>query len=147
MTSLTRWNPFRTLQRLDPVTDIDDLFRNFPFRPMMRDVDAAPDIRLNVSEDERAYFVSAEIPGVSKEDIEITVEGSQVSLSAEVKREQTRESARELHSERLVGRSYRAFALPQEIDSAKCEAHYENGVLSLTLPKKSNGRSARVQIN
>lgn len=147
MTSLTRWNPFRSLQRFDPVTDIDDLFRNMSLRPMLRDFEASPEIRMNVKEDEKAYLVSAEIPGVKKDDIEISVEGNQVTIQAEVKRDETRESAKEIHSERFVGKSYRAFTLPQEIDSNKCEAKYDNGVLTLTLPKKSNGQSTRVAIN
>jgi HSP20 family protein len=147
LTSLTRWNPFRSLQRFDPVTDIDDLFRNISLRPMLRDFEAAPEIRMNVSETEKAYVVSAEIPGVKKDDIEISVEGNQVSLQAEVKRDETHESAKDIHSERFIGKTYRAFTLPQEIESGKCEAHYDNGVLTLTLPKKSNGHSTRVAIN
>lgn len=147
MTSLTRWNPFRSQQRFDLVSDVDDLFRSLSFRPTLRDFEASPEIRMNVSEDEKAYLVSAEIPGVKKEDIEISVEGNQVTIQAEVKRDETRESAKEIHSERFIGKSYRAFTLPQEIDSSACEAKYDNGVLTLKLPKTSNGHSTRVAIN
>lgn len=147
MSTLTRWNPLRTLQRFDPVADVDELFRNFSLRPLMRDLEASPEIRINVSEDDKAYLVSADIPGVRKDDIEVSVEGNQVTIQAEVQREEKHESARQLHSERFVGRSYRSFALPQEIDSGKCGATYDNGVLTLTLPKKSNGQSTRVAIN
>lgn len=147
MTSLTRWNPFRPLQRFDPVNDIEDLFRNLSLRPMLRDFEPAPEIRMNVDEDEKAYVVSADIPGVNKDDIDVSVEGNQVTIQAEVKRDETRKSAKEIHSERFVGRSYRAFTLPQDIDSAKCEAKYDNGVLTLTLPKKSNGQSKRLPIH
>lgn len=147
MSTLTRWNPFRSLQRFDPVTDIDEMFRNFPLRPLLRDMESSPEIRMNVSEDDKSYFVSAEIPGVDKDDIEISVEGNQVSIQAQVERDASRESAREIHSERFVGRSFRAFTLPHEIDSSRCEAKYDNGVLALTLPKKSNGQSKRVAIN
>ena len=147
MTSLTRWNPFRSQQRFDLVSDVDDLFRSLSFRPTLRDFEASPEIRMNVSEDEKAYLVSAESPGVKKEDIEISVEGNQVTIQAEVKRAETRESAKEIHSERFIGKSYRAFTLPQEIDSSACEAKCDNGVLTLKLPKKSNGHSTRVAIN
>lgn len=147
MTSLTRWNPFRPLQRFDPVNDIEDLFRNLSLRPMLRDFEPAPEIRMNVDEDEKAYLVSADIPGVNKDDIDVSVEGNQVTIQAEVKRDETRKSAKEIHSERFVGRSYRAFTLPQEIDSAKCEAKYDNGVLTLTLPKKPNGQTKRLPIH
>lgn len=147
MSNLTRWNPFRSLQRFDPVTDIDELFRSLSLRPAFRDFEASPEIRMNVSENEKAYLVSAEIPGAAKDDIEIAVEGNQVTIQAEVRREEKSESAKDIHSERFVGRSYRAFTLPQEIDSGACEAKYDNGVLTLTLPKKSNGHSTRVAIN
>ena len=147
MTSLTRWNPFRSQQRFDLVSDVDDLFRSLSFRPTLRDFEASPEIRMNVSEDEKAYLVSAEIPGVKKEDIEISVEGNQVTIQAEVKRDETRESAKEIHSERFIGKSYRAFTLPQEIDSSACGAKHDNGVLTLKLPKTSNGHSTRVAIN
>jgi HSP20 family protein len=120
MSTLTRWNPFRSLQRFDPVTDIDELFRGLSLRPMLRDFEAAPEIRMDVSENEKAYLVSAEIPGVAKDDIEIAVEGNQVTIQAEVRREQKSESARDIHTERFVGRSHRAFTLPQEIDSGAC---------------------------
>lgn len=147
MTSLTRWNPFRSQQRFDLLTDADDLFRGLAFWPTLRDFETSPEIRMNVSEDEKAFLVSAEIPGVRKEDIEISVEGNRVTIQAEVKRDETRESAKEIHKERFIGKSYRAFTLPQEIDSSTCDAKYDSGVLTLKLPKKSNGHSTRVAIN
>ncbi len=148
MNMLTRWNPFRDVSRFEPVADIDDLFRGFSLRPFLRDFEtAANEMRLDVQEDDKAYRVSADLPGVKKEDIEITVEGGQVTIQAETRREQSREDRKQLHTERYYGKTYRSFTLPQEVDSAKCEASYDNGVLSLVLPKKNDGASRRIAVN
>lgn len=147
MSSLSRWNPVRSLQRFGPLADFDDLLQGFSLSPMLRDLPASPEIRIDVKEDEKNYLVSAEIPGVKKEDIDVAVEGNRVTVQAEVKRDETRESKKELYSERYLGKSYRAFSLPQEIDGDKCQARYDDGILQLTLPKKSNGQSKRLPIS
>lgn len=147
MSSLIRWKPLRSTQRLGPVTDIEDLFQSLVPRTSLRDLEPAPEIRINVNEDEQAYVVSAEIPGVRREDIEVSVAGGQVTIQAEVKREESRESGKEIHRERYLGKSYRALTLPLEIESDKSQARYDNGVLTLTLPKKSDGQSTRVSID
>lgn len=148
MTMLTRWNPFRTATRFDPATDFEDLFRGLSLRPLVRELEnAVSDLRMDVQEDDKAYRVEVDVPGAKKEDIQVTVEGNQVTVEADIKREETREDRKQIHTERYVGKSYRAFGLPQEVDSDKCEAQYDDGVLTLTLPKKSNGQSKRVAIN
>src|SRR5512142_837547 len=88
MTTLTHWNPFKSMTRFDPISSFDDLFRGLGTRPVWRDLEAAaPDVRIDVSENDKFYSVKAEIPGVHKEDIQISVDGNQVAISAEVKRE------------------------------------------------------------
>ncbi|HEX7052830.1 MAG TPA: Hsp20/alpha crystallin family protein [Burkholderiales bacterium] len=105
-------------------------------------------IRLDLDEDETAYTVRAEIPGARKEDIHVSVEGSAVSLSAEV-REETHAAAgqRTLYRERSYGRLSRAFSLPQEVDSHAAIAQYRDGVLTLVLPKKASLSGKRVPIS
>ena len=148
MTTLTRWNPFRTAARFDPTADLEDLFRTLSLRPLVREMEnAVADLRMDVQEDETAYRVEVDVPGAKKEDIQVSVEGNQVTIEAEVKREQTREDRKQLHTERYIGKSYRAFGLPQEVDSDKCEAQYEGGVLTLTLPKKGSGQGKRLTIS
>jgi HSP20 family protein len=149
MANLTRWNPFKTLTRFDPATlPFDDLFHGLGVRPAWREFDVAPDVRIDVSEDDKAYRVKAEIPGVSKNDIEISVEGNQVAISAEVKREtKKKDDEKEIYTERYFGKVYRSFSLPHDLESGKADAHYENGVLMLTLPKKTNGGSKRIMIS
>lgn len=147
MTSLTRWNPIKTATRFDPVATFDDLFRGLATRPMWRDLEASPDLPIDVTEDTKSFHVKAEMPGFDKKDIEVSVEGSQVAISAEAKRETKKEDEREIYTERYFGKVYRAFTLPSDIDSNKADARYENGVLMLTLPKKGNGSMRKIAVN
>lgn len=147
MSLLTRWSPFKSMSRFDPTADIDEFFRGFGMRPMLRDIDVVPDIRLDVREDATAYQIKADIPGVKREDISVSVDGGQVSISAEVKRESERKDEHEVHSERYHGNVFRAFTLPVDVDGDRAEAKYEEGVLTLTLPKKSNGKSHRIAVS
>jgi HSP20 family protein len=94
-------------------------------------------IKVDVKESGDAYTVQAEIPGVPKEDIQVAVEGNVVSLRAEIK-QQDSSSADEktLRSERYYGAVSRSFQLASDIDQTQAKAKYDNGVLTLTLPKK-----------
>ena len=148
MNALTPWNPFRTGSRFDPSAEFDDLFRSFSLRPWMREFEASSsDMRLDVQEDDNSYCVTVDLPGVKKKDIQISTEGNQVTIEAEVKREESKKERKQLHTERYYGKTYRSFTLPQNIDSAKCAANYDNGVLTLTLPKKGNGSSKRIEVH
>jgi HSP20 family protein len=77
----------------------------------------------------------------------VSIDGSQVSIEAEVKREkEASQEERVLHRERVYGRIVRSFALPQEVDEAKAEAKFKDGVLELTLPKKAAAQRKQVSI-
>ena len=94
-----------------------------------------------------SYTVCAEVPGVPKEDIHVSVEGNVVSLRAEVRQQdQQTEGEKVLRSERYFGAVARSFQLPTDIDAAQCKAKYDNGVLTLTLPKKQGGNAQRLAI-
>jgi HSP20 family protein len=148
MTTVTRWNPFKASPRFDPIANFDDLFRGWGLRPLARELDVAPDIRIDVSEDANLYKVRAEMAGVDRNDIEISVEGNQVAIGAEVKREtKSKEDEKDVYTERYFGKMFRSFTLPGDLDGTKAEAHYDKGVLTLTLPKKSNGGSRRITVS
>lgn len=148
MTMLTRWNPFRSAARFDLTSDFEDLFRGLSLRPLLRELEnAAPDLRIDVQEDEKNYCVKIDVPGAKKDDIQVSIDGNQVCVEAEIKTENTHEDRKQVHTERYVGKTYRAFGLPQEVDADKSEAQYDDGVLTLTLPKKNNGNAKRVAIN
>jgi HSP20 family protein len=140
MSNLTRYDPFADV--------VDDLFKGFFVRPYgsePREAAVAPRLKVDVAEKNGAYLVTAEVPGVKKEDIHVSVDGAQVTLEAEVKQErEAGKDERVLHVERSYGKATRSFSLPQEIDEAKVEAKYRDGVLELTLPKKA--AAARKQI-
>jgi HSP20 family protein len=122
----------------------DDFFKDiapgFYVRPLHGDTLPAPSqIKVDVKETEGGYTVQAEVPGVPKEDIHVSVEGNVVSLRAEVRQlDQKTEGEKVLRSERYYGSVARSFQLPADIDAAQAKAKYDNGVLTLTLPKKLN---------
>lgn len=130
----------------------DDFFKDiapgFYVRPLHGDSLPAPSqIKVDVKETEGGYTVQAEVPGVPKEDIHVSVEGNVVSLRAEVRQlDQKTEGEKVLRSERYYGSVARSFQLPADIDAAKAKAKYDNGILTLTLPKKLNNSSQRLNI-
>ena len=139
-----------TVNRFDPFNElVDDLFKGFLVRPVAYDGragEALPRMKVDVAEQNGAYTVTAELPGVRKDDIQVTIDGSQVTLAAEVKREkEASQDERVLHAERVYGKVSRSFTLPQEVDEAKAEVKFRDGVLELKLPKKA--AAARKQIS
>jgi len=140
MASLIPYDPFAD-------TGIDELFRGF-FHPVRMEGRALQvSIKMDVTEDDKSYTVHAEIPGVSKDDIHVTIEGNQVALSAEVKREKdVKDGERVLRSERYYGSAYRTFTLPTEVDEAASQAKYDKGVLELKLAKKAAVAGKRLSI-
>ncbi len=137
MANLVRFN--------QPDDAFDDLFRGFFMRPVRMENAPEVQIRMDVKEDEKAYAVHAEIPGVKKEDIHISIEGNQVVISTEVKREkEVKDGEKVLRSERYYGKVSRAFTLGQDVDEATAQAKYQDGILDLTLPKKMATQSRRV---
>ncbi len=134
------------ITRIDP---FDDLFRGFFVRPvdMAGNQAQAPSIKLDVQERGDHYLVHAELPGVKKEDIHVVVEGNLVSISAEVKQEkETKEGDRLLRSERYFGKVSRSFQLEQDLDDTLASARFTDGVLELTLPKRTASPSKRLTI-
>ena len=146
MANITRYDPFN-LGRFDPFGDIDDLFKGFFVRPMQLEGQPQMQIRMDVKEDDNAYTVHADIPGVKKEDIHVSIEGNQVSISAETKVEkEEKKGEKVLRSERYVGKVARSFTLAPDIDEAKAQAKYNDGVLELTLPKKAVSAAKKLAI-
>ncbi|GAB2874287.1 Hsp20/alpha crystallin family protein [Pseudoduganella ginsengisoli] len=141
-------DPFSDLARFDPFRGLDELFRDVRTMPMRWDAEAGQPIKLDVSENEQAYTVKAEIPGVKKEDIKIDVAGNRVTISAQMQREtEDKKDGTVIRRERFVGQQYRSFALAQDVDDAKAEARYEAGILELKLPKKAPGGSRKVTVS
>lgn len=143
MANITRFNP------VSPVDEMfDELTRGFFVRPLAFPRQQDLQIKLDVKEDEKAYKIKADIPGVKKEDIHVDVEGNHVSLSAESKSDrEEKEGEKSLYTERSYGMVSRAFDLPSDFDAAACKAEYKDGVLTLTLPKKNGGATRRISVS
>ena len=140
MANITRFDPLSELVSFAPFRSFDDFFRVPRMRSLLRDLPSEPEIKIDVSEDDKAYHVKAEVPGVKKDDIRVAIEGSQVSITTEVKKEkEEKKGERVLRSERYYGMQTRSFTVMHDIDQTKAEARYQDGILELTLPKKSNG--------
>lgn len=138
------------LRLLDPAfgDSVESAVRRF-LSPSILDADAPQlKMRIDVSENDKAYNVKADIPGVRKEDINVRVVGNMVQIDAETRSEkETRGNGdKVLRSERYYGTISRSFSLGQDVDADKVQAKYADGVLSLELPKKSPAASGRIAI-
>ena len=137
------------LLRHEPLPGIDALLEPF-LRPSHAPGErpAAPRaIRVDVRETADAYVVQAELPGVKKDGLRIEVEADEVVLAAETRREELAPDAGKwLHVERRFGKLERRFSLPQELDGTRAEARFEDGVLTLTLPKKAPTAARRIEV-
>jgi HSP20 family protein len=144
MASITRYDPFNEL--------VDDFFKGFLVRPVAYEGgngrEVLPRMKVDVAEKNGAYKVTAELAGAKKEDIDVSIDGAQVTITAEVKQEKEAQGQDErvLHVERVYGKVSRTFTLPQELDEAKVEAKYRDGVLELTLPKKQAAPRKQIAI-
>jgi HSP20 family protein len=146
MANLTRYDPFN-LARLDPFGELDDLFKGFFVRPVMFEGKPQMQIKMDLKEKDDAYVVHADIPGVKKEDIHVSIDGNQVSISAETRMEkEEKEGEKVLRSERYVGKVARSFTLAHDVDEARSQAKYADGVLELTLLKKAASQAKKLAV-
>jgi len=135
--------PFGTSSLL--TTDVGRLFGDYfsalPVFANGRGV-AVPTVRLDIAETDEVYRVHAELPGVSREDIELRVSGNVVTIVGE-KKSSTDEPG---HRERVFGRFERTFELPTPVESKNVIAELKDGVLTITLPKADSQKTARIEI-
>lgn len=137
------------ITRFDPFSDVDDLFKGLFVRPMRFDLDLAPQmqVKMDVTKADDGYTVKAELPGVKKDDIQVSIDGNEVTISGEVKKETEEKKGEEvIRSERYYGKVLRSFTLPHEVDEAKAVAKYADGVLKLTLPMKVKAATKKLAI-
>ena len=148
MNLIPRTSLFNDIVRSDPFTNLDDWFNTFWMRrPLSTDLEAISPIKIDVNENDKAYTIRAEIPGVKKEDVKVQVDGNVVSISAETKqKKEKKEKGRVVCSECSQGSSYRSFTLDSNVDEAKSQAKFEDGMLELTLPKKNGAGAKQLKI-
>ncbi|RQR52993.1 Hsp20/alpha crystallin family protein [Burkholderia sp. Bp9140] len=134
MSNMTRYDPFS----IEPVSELfQGLFR--PLRGMaLADEPDLASMKIDVTENDKAYTVNAELPGVAKDDIDVQITGNTVSINAKIERNtELKDGERVIRRERYSGAISRSFSLAGDIDDANATATYQDGVLSLTLPKKA----------
>ena len=108
---------------------------------------SAPSISVDVVEKESAYVVHADLPGISKEDIDVSIDGAQLTISAERKNEKSvSETDKVLRTERQYGKTTRTFQFEHELDETQSSARFNHGVLELVLPKKVQNSAKRLTI-
>ena len=147
MANITRFDPFGDLVRFDPFYPFDDLWRVPRARSLWKGLAEPPEIKVDVTEDDKIYRIKADVPGARKEDIKVAIDGNQVSISAEVKSEKDEKKGETvIRSERYYGKQYRSFTLGSDVDDDKAEAKCQDGVLELTLPKKEAVRSKQLTV-
>ena len=140
MSNLRTYNLF-------PMDPVDELFSGF-FKPVRgHEALQAPQIRVDVNEKEDAFVMKADIPGIRKEDIDVSVNGNSLTISAEVKKEtDEKKDGKVLRSERYYGVATRSMSFGNDVDATAAKAKYENGVLELTLPKKASQQTKRLAV-
>jgi HSP20 family protein len=137
------------ITRFDPFNDIDDVFKGLFVRPMRFDLET-PQMRMkvDVTRTDDTYTVKAEIPGVRKDEIHVAVDGNEVTISGEIKKESEEKKGEEvIRSERYYGKVSRSFTLPHDVDEARVTAKYADGVLKLTLPLKVKAANKKIAVS
>lgn len=132
--NLTRIDSPSGLSRFNPMRDFANAFDLFDIMRPARLLDNEP-IRLDITETDQAYLVKAEMPGVKREDIKVSVHGDQVTISTEAGATDERSEGNIVCRERYHGRQFRSFSLAQSVDVENAHASCHDGILELTLPK------------
>lgn len=142
--AIIRWKPESNLWSLRE--DMNDLFDSFFGRALERR-EGIWSPAVNVTENKDAVVVTAEVPGLKKEDISISMHDNVLTLKGEKKQEKIQEDENYHCVERSFGSFNRSFTLPTMVDSAKVKASYKDGILTVELPKKEEAKPKEISIN
>ena len=159
MKTLTRWNPFRA-GTWDPFRDLEEFehrlastFGRAISKPNGEGTEAITTTDwtplVEITEDDKEFLVKAELPGLKKEDVKVTVESGIMTISGERKTEKEEKTKKYHRVERAYGKFERSFTLPDDADGAKVNAEFKDGVLQVRLPKaeKPANKALDVKIN
>ncbi len=139
---LTKWDPFR---------DMDDVFgrmNDWPYRGgrelSVLKGDWAP--RVDIAEDDQQFTIRAEIPGVERDNIKISIDDRVLTIHGETKRESEEKKETMHRIERFSGSFSRSFTLPDNVDDGAIEASFKDGLLTLVIPKTKVEKKKAVEI-
>ncbi|HKU43535.1 MAG TPA: Hsp20/alpha crystallin family protein [Polyangiales bacterium] len=145
--SIVRWDPFRELEDVS-----DRLNRVFGRWPLAREKDKDAMIAfdwapaVDISENNEEFILKAELPGVNKDDVKVAVEDGVVRIEGERKQEKEEKDKKFHRIERSYGSFMRTFGLPGNIDEAKIQAQFKEGVLTVRLPKSSAAKPKAIEV-
>ena len=140
---LSRWEPFRDLVSLR--TDFDRLFNTF-FESMPEDSERFWAPAIDIEENNGNLMVKAELPGMKREDIKVSVRDNVLHLTGERKMEKETKDKTLHRIERCFGKFSRTIELPSSVDADKVKASYKDGVLSITLPKPEEFKPKHIDV-
>ncbi|MFQ6136824.1 MAG: Hsp20/alpha crystallin family protein [Candidatus Hydrothermarchaeales archaeon] len=150
-----RWDPYEEIRRLE--RQMNRLFAEFwgerprllgPGKTALKPYEEVGAIEpyTDIQETDKEIIITAEIPGVEKEEIDINATEDRIEISAESKREVEEKEGGYLRRERSYGRYYRSYALPASVTPENAKANYKNGVLEVRLPKKEIKKGTSVKV-
>jgi len=147
-TALTRWNPTANLfTTRDPFTRFMDSFLNEAIQPSEDVSNRAWMPLVNIRETDGAFFVEAELPGLTKKDLEITLENNLLKLSGERRFEKDAKEENYHRIERSYGSFLRTFSLPSQVDPEGVKASFKDGILTIEVPKAEEAKPRKIAIN
>ncbi len=145
MSNLIRWSPSRDIMSMQNA--IDRLFdASWPSSGLWNMINSSNVLALDLHETDGVYQVIVNLPGIDPDAIDVTVTDNILSISAELSQETRDESTQTLVQERAYGKFSRQLTLPMGVDADNVETHFENGVLTLTLPKNEANKRRRIPI-
>ena len=149
--SIIRWNPARELLNLE--REFNKLFNSFGKRLSIGELDSLDEYEnaiwmplADIKEDKNNYFVMLDLPGISKDEVKVAYNNGQLSVSGERKQEKETMDSKFQRVERVFGRYYRSFTLPQKVKEDKIEAEFKDGQLKITVPKAEEAKPKELEI-
>lgn len=149
MSTLTTWNPYNELEKLQ-----DRVFRAIRVTPAGSDEQGANAIltrsdwspSVDITEDEKEYTISTDLPQISKDDVKVVVENGSLIIKGERKRETEHKDKKVHRIERSYGSFYRSFSLPEDSDGNGVSANFKDGVLRVSLPKSEEKKPKHIEV-
>jgi len=145
-TTLSRWHPFTDVVSVRPHREVNRLMDDF-FRFPLTELAPNPLPPADIFEDGEAYTVSVEVPGIKREDIQLSMQNNTLSLRVTRRAEKKDETKTYRHVERSYGSFERHFPFASAMDSSKVRASYQDGILEIVLPKAENARERSIEID
>jgi len=147
MSSMIRWEPFRELATMRD--RMGRLFGEFPGRPWATDEGLTAGLwnpQVDVYETADSIVLTADLPGMKEEEVDISVEGNLLTIKGERKKEEEIKEKDYFRVERSYGTFTRSFSLPPTVDPGKIDAAFSRGVLKITLPKREESKPKQIKV-